>query len=118
MKPVPDFPNYMITRDGNLYSIKSKKFVKEKPGGLKKYPRWELWREGHRFHRWCHRLVCAVWVGCCDGLQVHHKDANPLNYHPKNLVPLTVEEHLEATRRLRAKIARRQAEILKDNCPF
>lgn len=118
MKPVPDFPNYLITREGKLYSIKYKKLIKEKPGGLKKYPRWILYKNGQRFHHWCHRLVCAVWVGCCKDKQVHHKDGNPSNYHPKNLVPLTHEEHLEATRKLRAKMARRQSELLKQNCPF
>lgn len=118
MKAVPDFPNYRLTKDGKLYSLRKKKFIKEKPGGLKKYPRWELWRDGQRFHKWCHRLVCQVWVSCCIGLQVHHKNGDVLNYHPSNLVPLNPEQHREADRKLRAKLARQQSKKLKESCPF
>ena len=122
MKAVPDFPNYRLTKDGKLYSLRKKKFVKEKPGGLKKYPRWELWRDGQRFHKWCHRLVCQVWVSCCIGLQVHHKNGDVLNYHPSNLVPLNpppdpIRSQSQIVVKLPPKFLRAHLEIIHRSGP-
>ena len=117
-KPVPGFPNYTISRTGQLYSIKRKIIIKEKPGGLKLYPRVVLYLQGKRFHKWIHRLVCDIWVGAVDGKEVHHRDGNVFNYHASNLIPLSHEEHLVATKKQRAKKARERAELLKADCPF
>jgi len=117
-KPVPGFPNYIINRSGQLYSIKRKVIIKEKPGGTKLYPRYELWHNGQRFHKWIHRLVCDVWVSSVEGKEVHHRDGNVFNYHASNLIPLSHKEHLIATKKQREEQARLRAEKLKQDCPF
>lgn len=118
MVPVHGFPNYMITEDGKVFSIPKNKFVKEKPGGYKKYPRVELWRDGIRHHHWVHRLVCAHYVGSCTGKHVHHGDGDPTNNHAVNLKPLTPKQHKVADQQMRERRARLNAEALKVDCPF
>lgn len=117
-RPVPGFPNYKINRDGQVYSLKRKRFVKEKPGGLKPYPRIILYHEGERFHLWCHRLNCEVWVGPVEGKEVHHKNGDTYDYRARNLVPLTPKQHIIANRKMRERRARRIAKEMKAECPF
>jgi hypothetical protein len=117
-RAVPDFPNYKINRAGQVYSIKRKKFIKEKPGGRKIYPRIILYKKGQRYHFWIHRLNCEVWVGPVEGKKVHHKNGIATDYHADNLIPLTHEEHLIADRKMRAKRAKKLSEQLKSECPF
>jgi hypothetical protein len=115
---VPGFPNYKINRAGQVYSIKSKRFIKEKPGGTRPYPRIILYKEGIRYHLWLHRLNCQVWVGPIEGKEVHHKDGDTYNYHANNLTPLTRKEHLAANRKMREKRAKELSKELKVDCPF
>ena len=117
-RPVPGFPNYVINRAGQVYSLKFKKIIKEKPGGLKPYPRIILYKDGERYHRWLHRLNCEVWNGPVAGKEVHHKDGNTYNYHANNLVALTHHQHLIANRKMRERRERQRAKELKAECPF
>ena len=118
MKEIDGFPNYKLTRDGKVYCVKKRIFKKPKPGGLKKYVRVELFRDGVRHHRWVHRLVCAHFVGCCKDKHVHHKNGNYLDNRDTNLIPLTHSQHVEAHRRLKRLARERQVRELKESCPF
>lgn len=117
MIEIVGFPNYKITSDGRVYCVKSKIFKRPKPG-FKKYLRIELWKDGERFHRWIHRLVCSHYVGSCTDKHVHHKNGNYLDNRARNLVPLTPAEHYEAHRKLKIKQARERAKQLRESCPF
>lgn len=118
MKAIEGFPNYKITRNGKVYCIKRRLFKKEKPGGFKKYARVELFRDGVRYHKWVHRLVCEHFVGCCKDKHVHHKNGNYLDNRDTNLIPLTFTQHLAAHRKLREKERERQAREMKEGVPF
>lgn len=118
LKEVPGFPEYKVTRDGRLYSVRKKKFIKPRYNGFKMYPRYVLWRNGVRKLVWCHRLIATVFIGNADYKNVHHRDGDPLNFHADNLAILTPKEHREHHMRLRAKIRKQQAEELKKQCPF
>lgn len=118
LKEVPDFPEYRVGRDGSLFSVKKKRFVKPRYNGYKLYPRYVLWRKGRRYLRWCHRIVAEVWIGPVCELNVHHRDGNPLNFHADNLAILTFKDHKEAHRKIRAKRDREDSERLKASCPF
>ena len=117
-RPVPGYPNYKINRAGQVFSIKRNKFVKEKPGGLKVYPRVVLYKDGEKKHFWCHRLNCEVWVGPTEGKEVHHKNGNVLDYHARNLVPLTTKQHIIANRKMRERRMRQLSKELKKDAPF
>ena len=118
LKEIPEFPHYKVARDGRLFSVKRKRFVKLKLNGFKQYPRYELWKDGKRYYRWAHRIVCELWCGPCCGLNVHHKDGNALNFHADNLIPLTDKDHREYHRKLRARQMKEHDKELKKNCPF
>ena len=117
MNVIEGFPGYVITDDGRVYSIRCKKFIKPKPG-RKKYLRVELYIKGRRYHRWIHRLVCHHFVGNVDGKHVHHLDGNELNNRWWNLKPLTLIQHIEAHRKLRAEKLKRDMEKNKEGVPF
>ena len=118
LKEIPEFPNYKVARDGRLFSVKRKRFLKIKDNGFKAYPRYELCKNGKRYFKWCHRIVCELWVAPCEGLNVHHKDGDPLNFHADNLIPLTDKDHREYHRKLRARQMKEHDKELKKNCPF
>lgn len=45
-----------------------------------------------------HRFVAAAWIGPTEGMEVHHKNGDPLDNRPSNLVIVTPNEHTELHR--------------------
>lgn len=82
--PILDFPNYSITRDGNVWS-------QPRPGTRGGWLKTRidkrcgrtcisLRRGGCTYTIFVHRLVLESFVGPCPpGRQCHHKDSNRLN---------------------------------------
>ena len=79
------FPNYKISSDGRLYSVKSDKILK----GYKNtngYIRYVLRKDKKTYYVYAHQLVARVYVDNPDNKpQVNHKDGDKLNNHYNNL---------------------------------
>lgn len=106
MKPVPldDFPHYMITESGELYSFVSLGVnqkvlsVGRKVNGFfceDGYKRYLLRRGGKSKKFYGHHLVAITYVGPRPSMlhQVRHLDGNRKNNHASNLRWGTVKEN-------------------------
>ena len=95
MKPIPNFPDYQITKDGRVWSNLRMSVQKHKIGGQWLKPRkrkqggylYVTLYEGLRQHtRYIHRLVLEIFVGSCPpGMECRHLDGNPKNNKLDNL---------------------------------
>jgi hypothetical protein len=90
MKEIKDFPEYLITEDGKIYSTKYNKLRELKPGYHGGYRGGYyviiLCNNGKRITKQIHRLVAETYITNPDNLpQVNHIDENKLNNHVSNL---------------------------------
>lgn len=94
-KKIPDFPDYEITTDGQIWSCpRITPYYNFKRGGCwivpsltpNGYLRLKLYRKGKRHYRSVHRLVLETFVGPCpSGMECRHLDGNKQNNHLDNL---------------------------------
>ena len=90
------FPLHCVTEEGNVYSIKSGKYLNQTLNH-KGYPRVALFYNGNRKTASVHRLVLTTFspvIGMED-LEVNHKDGNKLNNHVSNLEWMTSLENTQ-----------------------
>ena len=82
---IKDFPNYLISNTGLVYSIKKEIFLKphnHKDG----YLRVGLSKNGKRHHKYIHRLVGETYLKPDETRpEIDHIDRNPRNNHISNL---------------------------------
>ena len=92
-KSVPNFEDYYATVDGQIYSKKTKKFLK--PGTTKNgYNYVVLCKKGITKNMFVHRLVWSAFKGAIPkNLQINHKDENKQNNNLSNLELVTPKEN-------------------------
>ena len=82
---IKDFPNYLISNTGLVYSIKKEIFLKphnHKDG----YLRVGLSKNGKRHHKYMHRLVGETYLEQDETItEIDHIDRSPRNNHINNL---------------------------------
>lgn len=86
MKQIPGMNGqYSITRDGRVYSHKSKKFLSSTDNGSG-YLNVILCVDGKPFHKYIHRLVAETYIPNPKNLpEINHKDENKANNAVENL---------------------------------
>lgn len=85
MTPIPDFENYLIDADGNIYSLYKNGFLKPWLDS-KGYPTVELRKNKVRHNCKVHRLVAATFIPNLYELpEVNHKDEVKTNNTVGNL---------------------------------
>jgi len=90
--PVKDFKNYLINKEGNVYSVPYKKIMKQQANN-DGYLGIQLSNDGNRISYLVHRLVAMHFVTQPKGKDyVSHKDGNKLNNHADNLEWLSSSE--------------------------
>lgn len=83
VKEVKEFPNYLITSDGQVYSLRSKKFLTPFINNSG-YKFVYLSKDGVAFKKYIHRLVAEEFWSK-EGMEVNHIDGDKLNNHKNNL---------------------------------
>lgn len=95
-KQIPDFPNYMISNMGRLYSGR---FNRINNGEINKrgYRIFELYSDnypkGKKF-RACRLVAQAFCKGYAPHMEVHHCNFNKLDDNALNLMCVTHEQHV------------------------
>lgn len=97
MKDIIGFEGlYKITENGEVFSMVTNKFLKERFDSKKKYKTASLSKNGKQYYISIHRLVCIAFnnIDNIDKLQVDHIDGNKYNNNFKNLRWVTPKENL------------------------
>ena len=92
------FTDYYVTEEGDIYSEKTKKFLKQQfRSGYKRINLRSS--EGLRKNFTVHRLVALAfhYFDGCEALTVNHKDENPANNHKSNLEWLSIGDNIRYT---------------------
>lgn len=83
---IKDYPNYTVTEDGLVYSLKSSKYISMLPNKNVQYLQVSLWKNNRGKNFYVHRLVAEAFIPNPNNLpMVNHKDGNKLNNHVSNL---------------------------------
>lgn len=92
-KMIPGYNNYLISENGEVYSIKSKKYIKPRINE-NNYLIIDLYKNNIRKTYKLHRLVAQAFLDNPDNLpQVNHKDCNKLNNNISNLEWCTASQN-------------------------
>lgn len=100
---IAEFPKYLISSLGRVYSFYHKKVLKPMVvGGSKMYLGVKLTCDKVLHHERLNRLVAKAFLPNPDSKpQVHHIDGNSLNNCADNLMWVTLEEHKQIHREMR-----------------
>lgn len=90
-KRYQDYPNYLVSDIGEIYSIPTQKILKK---GITRrgYQEVKMSKHGLAVTKLVHRVVCDVFLGK-NTLTVNHKDGNKTNNNLKNLELLSMEDN-------------------------
>jgi len=95
-KQLKDFPNYRISKEGKVYSIPYKKFLKFQLNN-DGYPHVQITHKGKKKDYLVHRLVAELFVNNPDPktkVQVNHIDMDKTNFNSSNLEWTTGSENM------------------------
>lgn len=90
--PIPEYPQYLISRDGRLYSTKTNKLLTLFLNN-RNYPYYSLCIDGKTKNLLVSRILAYVFKdlpSLDSDLEVDHNDGNTLNFELSNLI---VEPH-------------------------
>lgn len=86
VKQHPVFNNYGVTKDGRVWSGKSKKFLKPNKATKYGHLKVSLYKNNEEFVNLIHRLVLETYVGLCpEEMECRHLNGNPENNELNNL---------------------------------
>ncbi|WP_416434769.1 hypothetical protein [Lactococcus lactis] len=107
MKPIPDYPNYAVTKDGRVWSYNKNKFLNPIDGDWGRYVVLSI--QGMRFLRFVSRLVFTAF-NSYEPERLYYKDGNRYNPHLDNLEGVT---RVELNKRIHTgKVCPRAPKIL------
>lgn len=99
MKRIPGYPNYLITKIGEVWSLKKKIFLKPAINRCG-YLFVGLYKNKQRKGYHIHSLVLKTFVGPCpNGMECRHLDGNSTNNHLNNLCWGTKKENQNDSKR-------------------
>lgn len=101
MKQLPEYPEYLITEDGRVFSTHVNRFLSKRINN-RGYHYFAVILEPNVYKNiLVHRAVARVYGNLKDlhdlSFEVDHKDTNIDNNHNDNLQVLTKEEHIRKT---------------------
>lgn len=97
--PIPEYPQYLISRDGRLYSTKTNKLLTLFLNN-RNYPYYSLCIDGKTKNLLVSRILAYVFKdlpSLDSDLEVDHNDGNTLNFELSNLIVRTTQEHITKT---------------------
>ena len=90
-KPLRNFPNYEGSTEGRIRCIRTQR-VQKPTVASRGQLLVSLYKDGTRHSKIVRRLIADTFIGECPGMDVRHKDGNPLNCRPTNLEYVTRSE--------------------------
>ena len=94
MRQIKDFPDYLVTLDGKIFSLKTMRFLSQTNKTKAGYPRVQLFNENGFKWQTIHRLVAETYLpNPQNKTQVNHIDGNKANNVLFNLEWCTPSEN-------------------------
>lgn len=94
MRQIKDFPDYLVTLDGKIFSLKTMKFLSQNNKTNAGYSRVQLFNENGFKWQTIHRLVAETYLPNTENkAQVNHIDGNKTNNILFNLEWCTASEN-------------------------
>jgi len=113
MSEIPDYPNYLIYRDGRVWGVKRRKFKTSHI--LRNYERIALCKDGKNKFFYIHRLLALTYIPNPENKpHVDHIDRNTRNNNLDNLRWATREENM-VNRKVTGKINERFIKLSNKN---
>lgn len=97
MKQIPDYPNYAVTRDGRVWSYKTKKFLKPRTNKSNIYEKVILYFNGVGISKYIGRLVFETFYEYEPEVLIY-KDGNIYNNKLDNLAETSWSEVMKKNR--------------------
>jgi len=95
MKSIPNFKDYKITKNGNIFGISGQQLTP------RLHSAGYLTVNLRRKYKYIHRLVLETFKGPCPkGMECNHKDGNKQNNKLSNLEWITRKENIKHARKL------------------
>ena len=92
VKPIPNYPEYLASFDGRVYSTKLHRRLSTNPHKIFGYLQVHLRKKTHRLNR----VIATTWIPNPDNLPcVGHKDNNRTNNRVENLYWCTNQENTQ-----------------------
>lgn len=94
---IPDYPEYYINKNADIYSTKVKRIIKNPPNTTG-YSRIAFSYDYVKYELLVHRLMAHTFLGMdlSTNYEVHHIDGNVSNNKLDNLEILTTQDHSKA----------------------
>lgn len=112
-KEIPEYPEYLISEYGEVYSTKTNKVLKARPN-TRGYLQFAVTYNNISTFLLVSRCVARVWgelPSLTSELEVDHNDGNIVNNYYLNLVVRSKEEHIQKT------LLQNNWQARKDTCP-
>jgi HNH endonuclease/NUMOD4 motif len=107
-RPVAGFPNYVVSRTGQVWSIPRNRALKQ-TRNRRGYLLVSLYRGGRAKSYLVHRLIASAWIGPIpDGYEVNHRNGKKNQNDVNNLEIVTPQQNREHA--LRYGLIRRGAD--------
>ena len=116
--PIPNFKNYLINIQGDIFSLRRKKVLKARKGKFGYLYIGITNDDGHRKFIKIHRAVALTFIPQIEGKPfINHKDGNKLNNNVSNLEWCTAKEnvaHAIATGLAKPQVAQMQTKEARE----
>jgi YesN/AraC family two-component response regulator len=94
-KPIPDWPMYLALSNGQIWSVRSRKFLRQTKANKYGHLQVTLCVHKHCWQVHVHTLILLTFKGKRPSqMQCRHLDGNPINNTIKNLCWGTVKENI------------------------
>jgi len=113
-KPIPTFPNYLATFDGQIYSYFTNTYLK--PSVVDGRRVYKLMSNGVRVGKHAARWVCMAFYGDRgEGMHVDHIDGDKTNDSASNLQWLSQADNMAKSRAKAFVVINPEGELVKGN---
>lgn len=110
-KPLRNFPSYNGSSEGRIMNVRTQRILKIQLND-KEQPQLTLRKNNRQYTVKVHRIIAETFLGEHPGMDVRHRDGNPLNNSVDNLYWSTRKETISSSFERAERLPNRRTPIL------